>query len=64
MAQKNLDSGKARDIRPPYKWKAPDAPITAAGHDPPGASPQGEGPVHRRERPAHREGGPGHARAH
>merc|ERR1712137_1020404 len=31
MEQKNLGSGKSRDIRPPYKWKAPAKPITKAG---------------------------------
>mmetsp|Transcript_90273 Transcript_90273/g.264079 ORF Transcript_90273/g.264079 Transcript_90273/m.264079 type:complete len:239 (+) Transcript_90273:79-795(+) len=31
MEQKNLASGKARDIRPPYKMNPPEAPITAAG---------------------------------
>eukprot|EP00413_Alexandrium_margalefii_P012780 CAMPEP_0204533118 /NCGR_PEP_ID=MMETSP0661-20131031/12105_1 /ASSEMBLY_ACC=CAM_ASM_000606 /TAXON_ID=109239 /ORGANISM="Alexandrium margalefi, Strain AMGDE01CS-322" /LENGTH=237 /DNA_ID=CAMNT_0051539429 /DNA_START=90 /DNA_END=803 /DNA_ORIENTATION=+ len=31
MQQKNAATGKARDIRAPYKWKAPGEPITAAG---------------------------------
>jgi len=31
MSQTNLKSGKSREIRPPYKWKAPTAPIVAAG---------------------------------
>merc|ERR1719433_1991330 len=31
MSQTNQASGKARDIRPPFKWKAPEKPITAAG---------------------------------
>jgi len=31
MKQKNHGSGKEREIRPPYKWKAPTAPITKQG---------------------------------
>jgi len=31
MKQKNLSSGKDREIRQPFKWKAPAAPITKAG---------------------------------
>jgi len=31
MKQKNTRSGKERDIRPPYKWKPPPAPITEPG---------------------------------
>jgi len=31
MQQKNMDSGKSRDIRAPHKWKPPTAPITKAG---------------------------------
>merc|ERR1719511_550627 len=31
MKQKNMDSGKARDIRPPHKMKPPSAPVTKAG---------------------------------
>eukprot|EP00408_Alexandrium_pacificum_P059677 CAMPEP_0171168510 /NCGR_PEP_ID=MMETSP0790-20130122/7745_1 /TAXON_ID=2925 /ORGANISM="Alexandrium catenella, Strain OF101" /LENGTH=241 /DNA_ID=CAMNT_0011633347 /DNA_START=57 /DNA_END=782 /DNA_ORIENTATION=+ len=31
MCQKNVKSGKERDIRPPHKWKAPEKPITVAG---------------------------------
>jgi len=31
MQQKNQATGKGRDIRPPFKWKPPEAPITAAG---------------------------------
>merc|ERR1719414_778439 len=31
MKQKNMDSGKARDIRAPHKWKPPSAPVTKAG---------------------------------
>jgi len=31
MQQKNMDSGKSRDIRAPHKWKPPSAPITKAG---------------------------------
>jgi len=31
MTQANEASGKARDIRPPYKWKAPEKPVTASG---------------------------------
>jgi hypothetical protein len=31
MEQKNLKSGKSRVIRPPYKWKPPEAPIVEAG---------------------------------
>jgi len=29
--QKNTTTGKSRDIRPPFKWKAPEKPITKAG---------------------------------
>jgi len=31
MKQKNMDSGKARDIRAPHKMKPPSAPVTKAG---------------------------------
>merc|ERR1719336_1321006 len=31
MQQKNKTSGKARDIRAPFKWKQPSKPITKAG---------------------------------
>mmetsp|Transcript_28697 Transcript_28697/g.66830 ORF Transcript_28697/g.66830 Transcript_28697/m.66830 type:complete len:232 (+) Transcript_28697:87-782(+) len=31
MTQKNLQSNKERDIRPPFKWKPPSAPVTAPG---------------------------------
>lgn len=31
MKQKNQKTGKERDIRPPYKWKPPPAPITEPG---------------------------------
>lgn len=31
MQQKNMDSGKSREIRAPHKWKPPSAPITKAG---------------------------------
>jgi len=31
MKQKNVDSGKERDIRPPHKWKAPSAPVVPKG---------------------------------
>jgi len=31
MVQKNLKTGKERDIRPPHKWKAPEKPLTAGG---------------------------------
>merc|ERR1712032_1187150 len=31
MKQKNLGTGKERQIRPPHKWKAPSAPITKPG---------------------------------
>jgi len=31
MRQTNTGSGKSREIRPPYKWKAPTVPIVAAG---------------------------------
>merc|ERR1719162_2880908 len=31
MKQINKDSGKERDIRPPFKWKAPAKPIVAPG---------------------------------
>eukprot|EP00933_Yihiella_yeosuensis_P018370 TRINITY_DN150_c0_g1_i1.p1 TRINITY_DN150_c0_g1~~TRINITY_DN150_c0_g1_i1.p1 ORF type:complete len:246 (-),score=92.97 TRINITY_DN150_c0_g1_i1:325-1062(-) len=31
MQQKNLSSGKAREIRPPYKWSQPAKPIVEAG---------------------------------
>lgn len=31
MQQKNLSSGKAREIRPPYKWSQPAKPIIEAG---------------------------------
>jgi len=31
MSQKNVSSGKERDIRPPYKWKPPEAPVVAKG---------------------------------
>merc|ERR1719411_1643576 len=31
MTQKNLQSGKAREMRPPHKWKAPSAQIVKPG---------------------------------
>jgi len=31
MTQKNLNSGNTREIRPPYKWMAPAAPIVKPG---------------------------------
>jgi len=31
MTQKNTRSGKCRQIRPPYRWEAPAAPITKPG---------------------------------
>lgn len=31
MKQKNLRSGKAREIRPPHKWRQPEKPIVEAG---------------------------------
>jgi len=31
MTQTNSRSGKSRQIRPPYRWKAPSAPITKPG---------------------------------
>merc|ERR1711933_45257 len=31
MAQKNLQSGKAREMRPPHKWKAPPTQIVKPG---------------------------------
>jgi len=31
MKQKNVRSGKTRDIRPPHKWERPPAPIVPAG---------------------------------
>merc|ERR1719188_590447 len=31
MKQKNMRSGKAREIRPPHKWKQPEKPIVEAG---------------------------------
>jgi len=31
LKQVNKDTGKERDIRPPFKWKAPAKPIVAAG---------------------------------
>jgi len=31
MVQRNIQSGKERDMRPPHKWKAPVAPIMEAG---------------------------------
>jgi len=42
MTQKNLKTGKSRDIRPPFKWKPPAAAIVKSGHTmcikvPPGA---------------------------
>lgn len=42
MTQKNTKSGKEREIRAPYKWKAPEKPIAPAGPSfcitvPPGA---------------------------
>merc|ERR1711988_2037410 len=31
MQQKNLRTGKPREIRPPYKWKQPEKPIVDPG---------------------------------
>jgi len=31
MTQKNTSTGKTREIRPPFKWKAPEKPVTAPG---------------------------------
>lgn len=31
MTQKNLGTGKAREMRPPHKWTAPPAPVCKAG---------------------------------
>jgi hypothetical protein len=31
MQQKNVRTGKAREIRPPFKWKQPEKPIVEAG---------------------------------